>query len=381
MRTVAFAADRPLDEPEHALLLLRRDDRAHPDLVVGAGVADGHALDRRDRGGHDVVPHPLRDEDPRRRGAVLTGVEVAPDLDRLGDRRRVGVVEHDHRRLAPQLEVHPLDGVGRVLRDQLAGRRIAGQRHEPDRGVPHEPVAGGHAFARDDLQDALREDLLRELDEPQDGQRRLLGGLDDLDVPCGERRPHLPDDHEQRVVPRGDARDDPERLAPDHRRVALDVLRCRLPLEVPRRAREEAEVVGHHARLVDGDPPRLADVERLEPRELLRVLVDHVRELQQQLHAVLRRLVAPRLPGLLGGLDGAVDVLLPGLRHLGDHLAGGRVEHLHRLARQRVHELAVDEHLLLAHRNAHRFLRGSKVESSLIDGRCADRRGSSRTHA
>ena len=50
----------------------------------------------------------------------------------------------------------------------------------------------------------------------------------------------------------------------------------------------------------------------------------------------------------------AVDVLLAGLGHLGDHLAGGGVQDIHRLARERVDELAADEHLLLAHRNAHR---------------------------
>ena len=74
--------------------------------------------------------------------------------------------------------------------------------------------------------------------------------------------------------------DDAERLAADHRRVALDVLGRGLALEVPRGAGEEAEVVGHDARLVDRDPPRLADVPRLEPRELLGVLVDHVGELR-----------------------------------------------------------------------------------------------------
>ena len=228
----------------------------------------------------DVVVDAARDEDPRRGGAVLPRVEVAADLDRLRDRGRVGVVEHDHRRLAAELEVDVLDRVGRVLRDQLAGGRVAGERDERDRRMAHERVADRDAVARHDLEHAGRQHLLGQLDEAQHRQRRLLGRLDDLDVAGGERRPHLPDRHEERVVPRADAGDDPERLAADHRRVALDVLGGRLALEVPRRAREEAEVVGHDPRLVDRDPPRLADVARLEPRELLGVLVDHVGELR-----------------------------------------------------------------------------------------------------
>src|SRR6185436_13868553 len=233
------------------------------------------------------------------------------------------------------------------------GRRVARERDEAHRRMPYQAIAGRNAVPGHDLEDALREDLLRQLDEAQHRQRRLLGRLDDLDVAGGERRAHLPDDHEERVVPGRYPGDDAERLAADHRGVALDVLGGGLALEVPRRAGEEAEVVRHHAGLVDGDPPRLADVPRLESRELLGVLVDHVGEPEQELHPVLRRLLAPCLPRPLGRGDRAVDVLLSGPRHLRDDLARRRIQHLHRLAREGVDELAVDEHLLLRHRNAH----------------------------
>ena len=143
-----------------------------------------------------------------------------------------------------------LDRVGRVPRDQLSRRRVARERDERDRRMAHERVADRLAVAGHDLEHARREDLLGELDEAEHRQRRLLGGLDDLDIARGERRAHLPDRHEEWVVPRADARHDPERLAPNERRVALDVLRRRLALEVPRRAGEEAEVVRHDPGLV-----------------------------------------------------------------------------------------------------------------------------------
>ena len=237
--------------------------------------------------------------------------------------------------------------------DQLARCGVTGERDERDRGVPDERVADGHAVAGHDLEHARRQHLLRELDEPQHRQRRLLGRLDDLDVAGRERRPHLPHRHEERVVPRADPGHDAERLAANHRRVAGDVLRRRLALEVSGRAGEEAQVVGHDPRLVHRHPPWLADVLRLEPRELLGVLVDHVGELEQQLHPVLRSLVPPLAPGLLRGVDRAFDILGRPARHLRDHLAGRGVEHLHRLARRRVDELAADEHLVLGHRHAH----------------------------
>ncbi len=202
-----------------------------------------------------------------------------------------------------------LQRVRRVLRDRLARRDVAGQRHEPDVRMRDEPLAHGHAVAGDDLQHAGRNDLLRELHEPQERQRRLLGRLQDLHVARRERRPQLPDRHHQRVVPRADAADDAERLAPDDRRVARDVLARGLALELARRAREEAEIVRGERHLVARRHQRLADVQRLELCELLRVLRHHVRECVQKLGAVLRRLVQPVWQRPLGGLDRAVDVL------------------------------------------------------------------------
>ena len=317
--------DRPLEEAEHPLLLLLRDHGAHVDVVALGWVGDLHRLECLHRLGHDVVVDLLVDEDPRRRRAVLARVPVAADLDRLRDRGRVGVVEHDHRRLAAELEMDALEvRLRRAGRDQPAGLDRAGQRDEPDLRMADERVAGGNAVAGDDLEHAGGQELLRELGEAERRQRGLLGRLQDLDVAGGKRRPELPDRHHQRVVPGRDPGDDPEWLAPDDRGVALDVLAGGLALERAGGAGEEAQVVGGERHLVARDRHRLADVLRLELRQLLGVVVDHVRELQQQLHPVLRRLVAPLGERLPGGVDRALDVLGARPRHLGDHLAGRR---------------------------------------------------------
>ena len=174
-------------------------------------------------------------------------------------------------------------------------------------------------------------------------------------LPGRERRPDLPDGHEQRVVPGADAGDDAERLAPDHRRVALDVLAGRLALEVSGRTGEEAQVVGHDPRLVDRHPPGLPDVERLEPCELLGVLVDHVGELRAGApcgpSASCR--ATPPTPSSRRRRRGRRPPRVP-RGDLRDHLARGGVQDLHRLAGRRVDELAADELLLLRDRDAHR---------------------------
>jgi hypothetical protein len=215
-----------------------------------------------------------------------------------------------------------------------------------------EPVPDWEAVAGHDLQHSGRQKLLCELHEAEGGERGLLGRLEDLDVAGGERGPDLPHRHHQRVVPGRDPRDDPQRFAADQRRVALDVLGCGLAFERAGGAGEEAEVVDRERHFALDDRRRLADVQGLELRELVRVLLQHVGELQQELHPVLRRLLEPAGERALGGFDRKVDVRLRGALDLGDHVAGRGVQDLHRPA-VGLDPLAPDEVLVLLDGHAH----------------------------
>jgi hypothetical protein len=82
--------------------------------------------------------------------------------------------------------------------------------------------------------------------------------------------------------------------------------------------------------------------------DLLAVLLDRVSQLQQRIRARCRRRVRPAVERAPRGLDGAVHVLLARQLHLGDLLAGGRVDDRQRRAVGGVDELAVDEVLELA---------------------------------
>ena len=102
-------ARRAVQEAEHALLLGGRDDRAHLDRLAVGRVAD----DQRGRGGDELLQQRVvdagRGEHARGGGAVLARVQEARDPQAGRDLRRVGVVEHDRRRLAAELEVHALE--------------------------------------------------------------------------------------------------------------------------------------------------------------------------------------------------------------------------------------------------------------------------------
>ena len=293
---------------------------------------------------------------PRGGGAVLARVPVAGDLDPLGDRGRVGVVEHDDRRLAAELEVDALQVVRGRARDLLARRHVAGQRDHAHVRVADDPRADGFTVAGDHVQDARREDLPGQLGHTERRQRRLLGRLEDDDVTGRERRRDLPDGHHQRVVPRCDLADDPHRLAADHRCVPAHVLAGRAALEQPRRAGEEADVVGRDRDLVARRRHRLAHVLGLELCELLGVRVERVRELEQRLGALAGGRLEPLGQRRLRSVDRPVDVRLGSVRHLADRVACGRVDDLGGLALRRVDPLPPDEILVPRDRYAHQNL-------------------------
>jgi hypothetical protein len=84
----------------------------------------------------------------------------------------------------------------------------------------------------------------------------------------------------------------------------------------------------HHA--VDvalGVLERLADVERLQPGQLVAMGGDEIRQLEHQGAALLRRHLAPgTLHRGVGGAHGAVDILGAGARDLGDRFLGRGID-------------------------------------------------------
>ena len=158
----------------------------------------------------------------------------------------------------------------------------------------------------------------------QRGERRQLRRLEDDRVAARERRPELPARDVRREVPRDDEPDDAERLAERRGDTAGD--RDRLAAVLVDRAGVEVEHLRDHADLAARPRDRLADVLRLDPRELLGVLLDERREPAQESRTVGRRDGAPGRIRRLRSRDRRVRLLHAGLLELGDRLLGGRVE-------------------------------------------------------
>ncbi len=111
---------------------------------------------------HEVAVDLGSGEHARGRGAVLAGVEVARDRDVLRGRGDVDVIEDDDRRLATELEVHALQGLGGTGGDLHAGAYRTGHRHHGRNRVLDERTTGV-AVAADDVEDARGQDLGHQL--------------------------------------------------------------------------------------------------------------------------------------------------------------------------------------------------------------------------
>ena len=190
--------------------------------------------------------------------------------------------------------MQPLDGLGREAGDLLARVGVAGDRDHADARVADHLRAHLVAGPGDDVQDAGRQDLGRDLGQEQGGQGRPRRRLEDDGVAHSQRRAHLPAGHHDRVVPGRDRADDADRLAADHREVAGQVLVGRLALHRPGGTGEEAQVVDDDGNLLDGRLGRLACVPRFKPADLVRPRLDRVGEPQQHQASILGRRLRPR---------------------------------------------------------------------------------------
>ena len=251
-----------------------------------------------------------------------------PSADRLGEAGLVEVVEQDVGRLAAELEGDLLDRLGAELGDPLAGAGGAGERHHVDVGVGGDRLADDRAEAGHEVEHAGRQaDLVDDLGEDERVDRGDLARLEHDGAAGGHRVGDLGGDLVQRVVPRGDAADDADRLAHDQR-VADRLL--------------ELVALGEGGRLVEA-VDRQADLHELRQPlrhagllgdgggDLVHAGAERVADAGEVLGPLLDRRRRPRVEGGLGGGDGRVDVGGGARRDGGHDLLGDRVDHVDRL--------------------------------------------------
>ena len=270
----------------------------------------------------------------------------APDHGRFGQRLDVGVGEHDERGLPSELEVDPLQGVGRGLHHLLPGAGGPGEGDHAEARVLDQGLAGIVA-ARDHVEDTVGDPRFRcQLTEHESGAWRSRSWFEDRGAPGGQRRSHLPDRHQERVVPRCDLTDRPHRLPAQHRGVAGGEVTGCSPGDVPGGRRKEPEVVDAEGEIgAESDlGVGLSGVLGLRPGEVLGSLLEEIGELVDHLGPLAGSGPGPATveEGSARRLDRGVDVIRRGVHHLVEDLAGSGVLHLQRCPSVARGPLAVD---------------------------------------
>ena len=219
-----------------------------------------------------------------------------------------------------------LEGGGRVRHDGLAGADFPGEGDLADLRVARQQPAGIRA-ALHHLKHAVRQPGLgQDLTQPDSRERRELRRLEDHCIAARERGRSLPTGDLQRIVPRADAGNDAERLAP---RVAE-----RLGSEVhmlAAEARRESGVVFEAfgagddidgSRLLDG----LARVAGLELGELAVAGAQQIGGAAQDAAALRPRHGGPLDLRRLRLHDRGINLHRPVHLEFGQHLTGRRIE-------------------------------------------------------
>ena len=278
----------------------------------------------------EVVVEVAGDDGPRRRGAVLTGVD-----ERRGDRAldggvEIGVVEHQERRLAAEFELGAMPVLGGRGHHLAPHGRRPGERHQVDVAVSGQCRADVAAGPGDDVEHAGGQaGLAGEPRQRERRQRRHLGGLDHHRAAGGQRRNDLPYGHLQRIVPRRDGRDDADGLTPDAGGVVGRVFGGGLPLEVPCRAREEVDVVHAAGDVEIGcEPDRLTRLADFLGDQRFGVFAGELGQLGQHGGTLRRRRSRPFRQRPSRGGHGDVDVLRRRQRAVGNHVPRRRIDDL-----------------------------------------------------
>ena len=156
-----------------------------------------------------------------------------------------------------------------------------------------QPLAGLRALAGDDIDHALRQDVLNETHEFHQRQRCVGGWLHDDGIARRKRRRELPACHGEGEIPRDDLPDHADRFMEDERHgIVIDHRRTAFPrTEAPCKIAEmvAAERNIRCLRLAD----RLAVVERLHESQVIGIGINDVCDLQKKILSFDRGCLRP----------------------------------------------------------------------------------------
>ena len=296
-----------LDQPEPVLEALGEalvDHRPVED-VLGRVADRGRAQALVELGHERVVDRLVDDRRAERRAALPRRAEAA-EQRALDGEVDVGVVHHDHRVLAAELEARRLQVAAAQRADLGADRARAGEADLVDEPLVERLLEAGEGVLAGGLHDV--EHASGDAAGVEDPRQRVaagrgvLGRLPDHRVAAQDRRDQVPGRHGDGEVAGGDDRGHADRHAEGEQLLVLHLGRHGLAVQAPALAEEEVARVDDLLDLAERLGVRLADLVGDEPRERLLVGLDQPADVGDHPAARGR---GHRLPLRLRGARGA----------------------------------------------------------------------------
>ena len=284
------------------------DHRAVED--VAGRIAHGRRLQPRVEPAHELVVDALLDDRRPERRAALAGGAEAGEQRPLDREVEVGVIHHDHRVLAAELEARRLQVAAAERADLRADRAGAGEADLVDQPVLERPLEPGERLRSvgvDEVEHVARDASgMEQLGERGAGRGGILGRLPDDRVAAQDRRHEVPRRDGDREVAGGDDGRHADRHAEGEQLLVGHLGRDRLPVQPPALADEEIARVDDLLHLAQRLGVGLADLARHQPRQRLLVGLHEASHLGD--HAAAGRR-GHRGPGALRRARGARRVL------------------------------------------------------------------------
>jgi hypothetical protein len=235
------------------------DEGADGDAFVQA-VAGLEAADPVGEHGQELLRDRAVHEDPVRADAGLAGVQELDQRRAASRVRRIGIGEHDERRVPAKLQRDPLDRGRGALGQHLADLRRAGEGQLAHHRVADELIAHHAGPGRGDQVDhaGRHAHLVQDAEHLHRAQRRLLSRFEHDRAAGREGGSDLPGQHGDRVVPRGDRADHAHRLVQDHEPLVGPGRRDRGPVDALGLLGEPHQEVRRVLNLDPGRAQRLA---------------------------------------------------------------------------------------------------------------------------
>ena len=263
--------------------------------------------------------------------ASLACIAVLAGDGPFNGRLQVRIIEHDERRIAPQLQRQLLDR-GRALSHQQA----------PDFGATREAQVTHHiAFAQllahgnaagsiagEHIEHTGRETgASRQLGDGQGRQRCQLGRFDDHGATCRQSRRHLAGDHGQREIPRRDGRTHTDRLANHQQTPVVVELRQGFAIAAFGLLGKPLDKAGSIDHLALGFGKGLALFGGHDAGDIVLVLDQQLEPAHQHGMALLARLGSPARQHRIGRRDGLLGLRNAQAGHIGQMLARRGIMH------------------------------------------------------